>query len=197
MLTGLEEKILQCITRYITQNGRSPTLDEIGQLLEIRSKGTIPRYVKSLIDKGHLQRSGRNWRGLRLAGEQNRRLTILPLAGRIAAGKPIEAISEQYEINFSEMLLGPGRYVLEVQGDSMIDAGILDGDLVIIRETQSADNGDIIVALIDNNEATLKRLRKNGNQVELIPDNQSMTPMIYSADRINIQGVVVGQARMY
>ena len=197
MLTGLEEKILQCITRYITQNGRSPTLDEIGQLLEIRSKGTIHRYVKSLIDKGHLQRSGRNWRGLRLAGEQNRRLTILPLAGRIAAGKPIEAISEQYEINFSEMLLGPDRYVLEVQGDSMIDAGILDGDLVIIRETQSADNGDIIVALIDNNEATLKRLRKKGNQVELIPDNQSMTPMIYSADRINIQGVVVGQARMY
>ena len=197
MLTGLEEKILQCITRYITQNGRSPTLDEIGQLLEIRSKGTIHRYVKSLIDKGHLQRTGRNWRGLRLAGEQNRRLTILPLAGRIAAGKPIEAISEQYEINFSEMLLGPGRYVLEVQGDSMIDAGILDGDLVIVRETQSADNGDIIVALIDNNEATLKRLRKKGNQVELIPDNQSMTSMVYSADRINIQGVVVGQARMY
>ena len=197
MLTGLEEKILQCITRYITQNGRSPTLDEIGQLLEIRSKGTIHRYVKSLIDKGHLQRSGRNWRGLRLAGEQNRRLTILPLAGRIAAGKPIEAISEQYEINFSEMLLGPGRYVLEVQGDSMIDAGILDGDLVIVRETQSADNGDIIVALIDNNEATLKRLRKKGNQVELIPDNQLMTSMVYSADRINIQGVVVGQARMY
>ena len=197
MLTGLEEKILQCITRYITQNGRSPTLDEIGQLLEIRSKGTIHRYVKSLIDKGHLQRSGRNWRGLRLAGEQNRRLTILPLAGRIAAGKPIEAISELYEINFSEMLLGPGRYVLEVQGDSMIDAGILDGDLVIVRETQSADNGDIIVALIDNNEATLKRLRKKGNQVELIPDNQSMTSMVYSADRINIQGVVVGQARMY
>ena len=197
MLTGLEEKILQCITRYITQNGRSPTLNEIGQLLEIKSKGTIHRYVKSLIDKGHLQRSGRNWRGLRLAGEQNRRLTIIPLAGRIAAGKPIEAISEQYEINFSEMLLGPGRYVLEVQGDSMIDAGILDGDLVIVRETQSADNGDIIVALIDNNEATLKRLRKKGNQVELIPDNQSMTPMVYSADRINIQGVVVGQARMY
>ena len=197
MLTGLEEKILQCITRYITQNGRSPTLDEIGQLLEIKSKGTIHRYVKSLIDKGHLQRSGRNWRGLRLTGEKNRRLTILPLAGRIAAGKPIEAISEQYEINFSEMLLGPGRYVLEVQGDSMIDAGILDGELVIIRETQSANNGDIVVALVDNSEATLKRLRKKGNQIELIPDNQSMSPMKYSADRINIQGVVVGQVRMY
>lgn len=197
MLTGLEEKILQCITIYITQNGRSPTLDEIGQLLSIKSKGTIHRYIKSLIKKGHLHRSGRNWRGIRLTGEQNRKLTILPLAGRIAAGKPIEAISEQYEINFSEMLLGPGRYVLEVQGDSMIDAGILDGDLVIIRETQSADNGDIVVALIDNSEATLKRLKKNGNQIELIPDNKSMSPMQYSADRINVQGVVVGQVRMY
>ncbi len=79
----------------------------------------------------------------------------------------------------------------------MIDAGILDGDLVIVMETQSADNGYIIVALIDNNESTLKRLRKKGSQVELIPDNQSMTSMVYSADRINIQGVVVGQARMY
>ena len=197
MLTGLEEKILQCITIYITQNGRSPTLDEIGQLLSIKSKGTIHRYIKSLIKKGHLHRSGRNWRGIRLTGEQNRKLTILPLAGRIAAGRPIEAISEQYEINFSEMLLGPGRYVLEVQGDSMIDAGILDGDLVIIRETQSADNGDIVVALIDNSEATLKRLKKNGNQIELIPDNKSMSPMKYSADRINVQGVVVGQVRMY
>ena len=132
MLTGLEEKILQCITIYITQNGRSPTLDEIGQLLSIKSKGTIHRYIKSLIKKGHLHRSGRNWRGIRLTGEQNRKLTILPLAGRIAAGKPIEAISEQYEINFSEMLLGPGRYVLEVQGDSMIDAGILDLSLIHI-----------------------------------------------------------------
>ncbi len=197
MLTGLEEKILQCITSYIGKNRRSPTLNEIGKLLQIKSKGTIHRYVKSLIDKGHLGRSGRNWRGLRLVGKKNRRLTILPLAGRIAAGKPIEAISEQYEINFSEMLLGPGRYVLEVQGDSMIDAGILDGDLVIVRETQSADNGDIVIALIDNSEATLKRLRKKGKQVELIPDNQSMKPILYSADRINIQGVVVGQARIY
>ena len=197
MLTGLEEKILQCITIYITQNGRSPTLDEIGQLLSIKSKGTIHRYIKSLIKKGHLHRSGRNWRGIRLTGEQNRKLTILPLAGRIAAGKPIEAISEQYEINFSEMLLGPGRYVLEVQGDSMIDAGILEGDKVIIRQTENAENGSIIVALIDDNEAMLKRIRKKGNQIELIPDNKSMSPMKYSADRINVQGVVVGQVRMY
>ncbi len=197
MLTGLEEKILQCITRYITQNGHAPTLVEIGKLLDIKSKGTVHRYVDSLIEKGHLHRTGRSWRGLRLTGEQNRRLTILPFAGRIAAGRPIEAIPEQLEINFSEMLLGAGRYVLEVKGDSMIEAGILDGDLVIIRQAETAENGDIVVALIDHGEATLKRLRKHGDRVELIPANQSMAPMIYPADRVHIQGVVVGQVRSY
>ena len=197
MLTALEEKVLQCITRYITQNGHAPTLVEIGQLLDIKSKGTIHRYVDSLINKGHLQRSGRSWRGLRLTGEQNRRLIVLPFAGRIAAGKPIEAIPEQLEINFSDMLLGDDRYVLEVKGDSMIDAGILDRDLVIVRETETANNGDIVVALIDNGEATLKKLRKHGDRVELIPANQSMVPLIYPANRVHIQGVVVGQVRSY
>ncbi|MBL1141361.1 MAG: transcriptional repressor LexA [Proteobacteria bacterium] len=197
MLTKLEEKILQCITRYITQNGHAPTLDEIGQLLDIKSKGTIHRYVESLINKGHLQRNGRSWRGLRLTGEQSRQLLVLPFAGRIAAGKPIEAIPEQLEINFSDMLLGDDRYVLEVKGDSMIEAGILDRDLVIIRHAETANNGDIVVALIDNGETTLKRLRKHGDRVELIPENQSMVPMIYPADRVHIQGVVVGQVRSY
>ena len=197
MLTGLEEKILQCITRYITQNGHAPTLVEIGKLLDIKSKGTVHRYIESLIDKGHLHRTGRSWRGIRLTGEQNRRLTILPLAGRIAAGRPIEAISDQQEINFSEMLLGADRYVLEVKGDSMVEAGILDGDLVVVRQTETADNGDIVIALIDNGEATLKRLRKHGDRVELIPANQSMAPMIYPADRVHVQGVVVGQVRIY
>lgn len=197
MLTGLEEKILQCITRFITQNGHAPTLMEIGETLDIKSKGTVHRYVESLIDKGHLHRTGRSWRGLRLTGEQSRRLLILPFVGRIAAGQPIEAIPEQLEINFSEMLMGDDRYVLEVKGDSMIEAGIFNRDLVIVRESSTADNGDIVVALIDNGEATLKKLRKHGDRVELIPANQSMAPMIYPADRVHIQGVVVGQVRCY
>lgn len=197
MLTGLEEKILQCITRYITQNGHAPTLAEIGQLLDIKSKGTIHRYVESLIKKGHLQRNGRSWRGLRLTGEQSRRLLVLPFAGRIAAGKPIETIPEQLEINFSDMLLGEDRYVLEVKGDSMVEAGILDKDLVIVQHTETANNGDIVVALIDNDETTLKKLRKHGDRVELIPANHTMVPMIYPADRVHIQGIVVGQVRSY
>ena len=197
MLTGLEEKILQFITHYIAQNGHAPTLAEIGKALDIRSKGTVHRYVKSLIKKRQLHRDGRHWRSLRLTGEHSRRLTILPLAGRIAAGKPIEAIEDQKEINFSDLLLGPDRYALKVTGDSMIDAGILDGDLVIIKHAESANNGDIVVALIDGEEATLKRLRKHGSRVELMSANQQLASMIYPADRVQIQGVVVGQVRLY
>jgi len=197
MLTGLEEKVLQFVTHYIAQNGHAPTLAEIGEALNIRSKGTVHRYVKSLIKKRQLHRDGRHWRSLRLTGEHSRRLTILPLAGRIAAGKPIEAIVDQKEINFSDLLLGPDRYALKVKGDSMIDAGILDGDLVIVKHAENANNGDIVVALIDGEEATLKRLRKHGSRVELMPANQQLASMVYPADRIKIQGVVVGQVRLY
>jgi repressor LexA len=197
MLTGLEEKVLQFITHYIAQHGHAPTLAEIGEALNIRSKGTVHRYVKSLIKKRQLHRDGRHWRGLRLTGEHSRRLTILPLAGRIAAGKPIEAIEDQKEINFSDLLLGPDRYALKVKGDSMIDAGILDGDLVIIKHAENANNGDIVVALIDGEEATLKRLRKHGSRVELMSANQQLASMVYPADRVKIQGVVVGQVRLY
>jgi len=197
MLTGLEERVLQFITHYIAQNGRAPTLAEIGGALGIRSKGTTHRYVQSLIRKGHLHRTGRSWRGIRLTGENARRLTILPLLGRIAAGRPIEAIGDQTEINFSDLLLGPDRYVLKVKGDSMIDAGIFDGDLVVIRHTETAENGDIVVALIDGEEATLKRLRKHGARVELIPANRKLASMVYPAERVKIQGVIVGQVRLY
>ena len=191
MLTKLEEKVLQCITRH------APTLVEIGDSVDVKSKGTVHRYVHSLIEKGHLHRTGRSWRGLRLTGEQSRRLLVLPFMGRIAAGQPIEAIPEQLEINFSEMLMGEGRYVLEVKGDSMIEAGIFNGDFVIIQECSTANNGDIVVALIDNGEVTLKKLRKHGDRVELIPENQSMVPMIYPAERVHIQGIVVSQIRNY
>ena len=197
MLTRLEEKILQFITHYIAQSGHAPTLAEIGKALNIRSKGTIHRYVESLIKKGHLHRDRRGWRGIRLTGENARRLTILPLAGYIAAGKPIEAIDDQQEINFSDLLLGPDRYALKIKGDSMIDAGILDGDLVIVRHTNTAEDGDIVVALIDGEEATLKRLRKHGARVELVPENRNHVSMIYPADRVRIQGVVIGQVRIY
>lgn len=197
MLTALEEKILQFITGYMTRHGHAPTLEEIGKGVGMRSRGTVHRYIESLIEKGHLYRDERGWRSLRLAGENSKRLLTLPLAGRISAGMPIEAIAGEEEFNIAEFLLGPNRYVLKVKGDSMIEAGILDGDYVVVKYTNVAHDGDIVVALVDGQEATLKRFRRNGEQIELIPENSELTPLVYPAERVQIQGVLAGQLRGY
>ena len=123
---------------------------------------------------------------------------ILPLLGRIAAGQPIEAIPGEDEIDLSEFFVNRNRFVLKVQGDSMIEAGILDGDMVIVEKREHADNGEIVVALIDGLEATLKHLQKNRDgSITLRPANPAMTPLRLSAARVRIQGVVVGQFRSY
>ncbi len=122
----------------------------------------------------------------------------LPLVGKIAAGYPIEAIPNHDTFNLTAFFLNPDRFVLKVQGDSMIEAGILDGDMVIIKQLNQAKDGDIIVALIDKDEATLKHLQQNKDgTVTLLPANQAMQPMHYLAEHIQIQGIVVGQMRSY
>jgi repressor LexA len=197
MLTKLEEKLLKFITAYIAREGHSPTLAQMGEALKIRSRGTLHRYVQSLISKKYLARKGRGWRAVSLSRNLQKSLTVLPLQGRIQAKKPIEKIAGQDEINFSELLLGPDRFVLKVKGDSMIAAGILNDDLIIVRKAEKASDGDIVVALIDNAEVTLKRLRHHGDRIELMPDNPTLAPMIYPTRRVHIQGVVVGQVRVY
>jgi repressor LexA len=122
----------------------------------------------------------------------------IPLAGKIAAGLPIEAIEDQQELNLAEMFMGPELFALRVTGDSMIDAGILDEDYVIIKKQLVANDGDIVVAMIDKAEATLKRFKRKGErQIALIPENPEMEPMIYPAERVSIHGVLVGQLRNY
>jgi len=198
ILTSLERKMLQYIRGYLVQHGQGPTLTEIGEALGQNSKGTVHRYVQALIDKGFLLRTERGWRGIRLADECiPHSHATLPLAGRIAAGQPIEAIPGQNEVNFGEFIQDD-HYVLEVIGDSMCDIGILDGDLVIIKSQATASDGDIVVALIDDNEATLKRFRRVGqDQIKLIPENATMKPMVYTSDRVTVQGILVGQFRRY
>lgn len=190
--------MLQYIRGYLVQHGQGPTLTEIGEALGQNSKGTVHRYVQALIDKGFLLRTERGWRGIRLADECiPHSHATLPLAGRIAAGQPIEAIPGQNEVNFGEFIQDD-HYVLEVIGDSMCDIGILDGDLVIIKSQATASDGDIVVALIDDNEATLKRFRRVGqDQIKLIPENATMKPMVYTSDRVTVQGILVGQFRRY
>ena len=198
MLTQLEERMFAYIREQIESTQQSPTIAEIASALNIKSRGTVHRYVQSLIEKGYLERRGTGWRGLGLSERIEESHYVIPLLGKIAAGQPIEAIEGQDELNVAEFLLGPDRYALRVSGDSMCDAGILDGDTVILRKTNIARKGQIVVALIDRTEATLKTLGETINgTVELIPENSVMKPMRYGADRVRIQGVLVGQMRTY
>lgn len=196
MLTRREQTVYDFIRTFIANHGHGPLLSEIALGIGIRSKGTIHRHVQTLARQGLIDLSPGRHRGISISSENNHH--TLPLLGRIAAGLPIEAIPDQNNVNLSEFFMGPNRYILKVQGESMIEAGILDGDMVVIEQCQQAADGEIIVALIDNNEATLKYLKNNQDgSITLIPANASMTAMIYNAARVSIQGVVVGQLRSY
>lgn len=198
MPTLLEKRILNFIHAFIIKHGHSPTLVEIGKAMDISSKGTIHRYVQNLRNQGLLAQPERGWRGIRLADDALSTSTTLPLVGRIAAGQPIEAVNNQEEINLSEMFVGKDRFALQIKGDSMIDIGILDGDIVVIEPRDAAQFGDIVVALIDEQEATLKRFKRlKDGSVELSPENQNLQPMVYDASRVKIQGILVGQLRSY
>ena len=198
MLTTQEKRIANFIRAFIQQHGHSPTLVEIGEAVDINSKGTVHRYIQALKQKGVLEQSERGWRGIRLVEQPSTHSTTLRLVGRIAAGHPIEAIEGQDEIDLHEMFVGDNRYALQVKGESMIGAGILDGDIVIIESHDNAQYGDIVVALIDEQEATLKRYRRYADgRIELAPENPDMKTMVYDADRVRIQGILIGQLRSY
>ncbi len=198
MLTSLENRMLEFIREYLARHGEAPTMTEIGQAIGVNSKGTVHRYVQSLRQKGKLEQTERGWRGIRLTDTRHTQPSTLPLVGRIAAGHPIEAIPDQEEINLAEMFVGERTYALQVKGESMIGVGILDGDIVIIEARERADYGDIVVALIDEEEATLKRFKRYADgQIELSPENPDLQPMVFAPERVRIQGVLVGQLRSY
>ncbi len=198
MLTDSQQRTLDFIQAYILRNGHAPTYPEIARGIGIQSQGTAHRYVKALVDMGHLVNEEGSHRGLRLPDEVMEQGMSLPLLGRIAAGQPIEAISGHDAINLNQMFGGENRYALKVSGDSMIELGILDGDTVIIESSNTAPANAIVVALIDGYEVTLKIYRPlSHNRVKLIPANASMDAMIYPAERVQIQGVLVGTLRTY
>jgi len=200
MLTDRQQQTYDFLKTYLERHGRPPKLREIAEGLGLRSRGTVHRYLAALEAAGLIRVLPGRARGIRLseAGGEAASATSLPLLGRIAAGCPIEAIPGQERIDLSEFFVGPGRYVLRVQGDSMIEDGILDGDMVVVEQRPRAENGDIVVALIDQQEATLKRfyLKEDGS-VLLRPSHPTLSPMVYSPERVSLQGVVVGQFRAY
>lgn len=197
MLTTGQHKTLDFIRRYIAREGFAPTLSEIAEGLGVRSRGSVHRQVQALAEAGYITLLAGRKRGIQLTEAEQQSTNSLPLVGRIAAGQPIEAISGQDKLDLSP-IMGTDRYALVVKGDSMMDIGILDGDTVIIRPCDTARDGDVVVALIDESEATLKRLHHvDGEMLELVPENKTMKPMRYAAERVRVQGVLVGQLRFY
>ena len=191
MLTSKQSLVLKTIQHLAQEMGYLPTLEEIGQEIGI-GRSTIHKHIRTLINNGYLQEAdGKS--AYQLADPFEEEEGSLPYMGRIAAGFPIEAIPDQQNINLAQLFCGPDRYVLKIAGDSMIEAGIWDDDYVVIQKRTSAREGDIIVALVDRYEATLKYYHpKDTGVVELRPANSQLQSMFYPADHVEIQGCDCG-----
>lgn len=200
MPTDRERQVLDFVQAYTRRHGVAPKLREIATHLGITSRGVVHRYLRALEDEGLINIEPEVARGVRVArGSRGKSARgVLPVLGRIAAGLPIEAIPDETQIDLGEFFMGPNRFVLRVAGDSMIEAGILNDDMVIVESRSSARNGEIVVALIDRDEATLKYFQRNADgSITLKPANARLAPMRFAAERVSIQGVVVGQMRSY
>jgi repressor LexA len=199
-----QKQILDYISQYIQMNNTSPTLQEIADAMELSSLATVHEHLQALVKKGVIRRYEGAVRGIEIIDEKiNASLNgiELPLVGYIAAGEPIEAIENPLEtIAVSpDMVTKVKRcYVLQVKGDSMIEEGIFDCDYVVIQQQETAQNGDIVVALLDNGFATLKTFyRENNGKIRLQPANKNMDPIIVDSDTLTIQGKVTGVIRKF
>lgn len=204
-LTRKQQDILEFLLSNQQQFPHPPSLNELCLALGLKSRGSLHLTLQGLIEAGYVEAMGHKHRGVRLTEKAlalkdaaNAQTEALPYVGVIAAGKPIEAIEH------TEWMTVPAQirteqpcYLLKVKGDSMIEAGILDGDWVVIEQRSHARNGDIVVALIDNQEATLKFIEQTPEEVLLIPANSSLEAMRFQPAQVSIQGVLVGQMRSY
>lgn len=200
-LTRRQQEIYDYLREHLEEFPHPPTLDELCDALGLKSRGSLHKQIQALIEAGLVEPMHKLRRGIRLVDvvpDATTDTDALPLYGYIAAGRPIEAISNPETIDVPARLRTQNPcYVLEVRGDSMIDEGILDGDWVVIEHRDQARNGEIVVALVDGEEATLKRLEKRSGEVVLHPANSSLSAMHFSPERVQIQGVLVGQMRRY
>jgi repressor LexA len=215
MLTAKQRELLLFIDSRLKDGGISPSFDEMREALDLKSKSGVHRLISALEERGFIRRLPNRARALEVvkipetkpatvtpsrpavAAPANDTMEI-PLHGRIAAGTPIEALQGTEVFAVPAALLGPGEhYALEVSGDSMVDEGILDGDFALIRKVDAARDGEIVVALIDNEEATLKTFRHEGNMIRLDPANRQYEPQRYDPRRVQIQGRLAGLIRRY
>ena len=219
MLTRKQQELLLYIDSKLKEGGVSPSFEEMKEALDLKSKSGVHRLISALEERGFIRRLPNRARALEVlkvpevrgapaAANSNAPLTAppraandimdIPLHGRIAAGTPIEALQGTDTLPVPAALLGPGEhYALEVAGDSMVDEGILDGDFALIRRQDTARDGEIVVALIDDAEATLKYFRKEGAMVRLDPANRDYSAQRYRPDQVRVQGKLAGLLRRY
>jgi repressor LexA len=215
MLTAKQRELLMFIDARLKESGISPSFDEMREALDLKSKSGVHRLISALEERGFIRRLPNRARALEVVKSADARPanvtpmrpaapapandTIdIPMHGRIAAGTPIEALQGTENFSVPAALLGPGEhYALEVSGDSMVEEGILDGDFALIRKVDTARDGEIVVALIDNEEATLKTFRREGSMVRLDPANRQYEAQRYDPRRVQIQGKLAGLIRRY
>ena len=198
-LTKRQREILNYLADFIQQHGYAPSLEEIGQRFGLSSLATVHKHLTNLEGKGFIRRSWNKSRSVEIIptkhGAQSRELDLM---GYVAAGEPIEAVATLESIAVPEMLIGNNRaYVLRVRGDSMIDEQIRDGDYVVVEDRKTAENGEMVIALLNNAEVTLKTLFRENDSVRLQPANRKMEPIVIREVDLRIQGVVVGIMRRY
>ena len=217
MLTRKQHELLQYIHQHLGKSGVSPSFEEMKEALELKSKSGVHRLISALEERGFIRRLPNRARALEVlrmpdapgakaqVANAPAQLPIaandiieLPLHGRIAAGTPIEALQGTECLAVPAALLGPGEhYALEVAGDSMVEEGILDGDYALIRRQDTARDGEIVVALVNNEEATLKTFRREGQMIRLDPANRHYDPQRYKPEQVQIQGKLAGLLRRY
>lgn len=205
-LTKRQKEVLDYLVGFLNKNGYSPSFEEIASSLKLTSLATVHKHLSTLEKKGFIRRGYNQSRSIEVMQlpkpirEQllDRHVVELPLAGRIAAGRPLEAVEERETISLADFARGQNTYVLQVRGESMRDDHILDGDYIVVEQTQVANPGEIVVALVGEDEATVKRFyREPGGKVRLQPANSQMAPIIVLAADVKVQGRVVGVLRKY
>jgi repressor LexA len=197
MLTPRQRAAYDFIAQFGETRGYSPSYDEIRRHLKVASLNGVAKLVSQLRRRGYLASAPQNAKRWLTPAPRRPDAMAVPLLGVVAAGVPIEAIENPEEIEIPAAMSGPEeRYALRVRGDSMIEDGIHDGDIVVVRRARGAERGETVVALVDG-EATLKRFHPLGREVELRPANASLRPLRVPADRVEIRGVVTGLLRRY
>ena len=205
-LTKRQKEVLDFLVGFTNKNGYSPSFEEIGKALKLTSLATVHKHLSTLEKKGYIRRGYNQSRSIEVVQlpkpirEQvlDRHVIELPLAGRIAAGRPLEAVETNETISLADFARGQNTFVLQVKGESMRDDHILDGDYIVVEQTQVANPGEIVVALVGEDDATVKRFyREPGGKVRLQPANSTMAPIVVQGADVKIQGRVVGVLRKY